>query len=128
MIGCLESGIESKEEGIIKSVINTNIESAENENIEEYMETIHPDSPAYEETRQTMEYLFDTYDLSYDLKDIDVIEITDQMVKVRIVQITKKVSGPEFEDNELTAVHTLKKYNDGWRFWSTDIEKIEYLD
>jgi len=112
----------------IQALLNDNLYAAQQEDIEQVMSQIHPDSPQFESTRLTMIVLFDLYDLEYEVNEMDIIEISDDQAKIRVNQTTKKVTGAEFRDNQVVAVHTLKKYQDQWKFFFTEIRSLEYLD
>lgn len=112
----------------ITSVIYKNLNAAENKDIQSYMATIHEQSEVYAPTKQAMQQMFDTYDLKCELKDVKVIEKSDQEAKVEYVQITKKLNGPAFRNNKLTGIHILKKSDGKWKIYNSETKNIEYLD
>jgi len=112
----------------IISVLYENLKAAENEDLESYMATIHEQSPFYAQTEQTMQLIFTKYDLKYELKELKVIEKSDQEAKVKFIQIAKKVSGPEFRNNKTTGIHILKKSDGKWKIYGAQIKNIDYLD
>lgn len=127
VIGC-QSNEKSVEE-LVTEVIEKNLKYVEEENIDKYMTTMHPNSPVYEKTEQTMEKLVKVYDLEYKLQEVNVISKKDDEVKIEVVQITKKIKGPQFRDNQTKATHILKKDDKGqWKIYNTKINNIEYLD
>ncbi len=65
--GCSSSNTVDKE---IMALINENLRAAQHEDLKAYMVTIHPKTPAYALTESGMKYLFNTFDLSYELDDI----------------------------------------------------------
>ncbi len=116
------------DERAILDVIVANRDAAEEEDLEGYMATIHEDSPLYETTESTMEQIFDIYDLYYDIPRVEFVEVGEAEASVRVTQITGRISGPDFNDNETTAVHTLYMTDDGWMIYGSEIEEIEFLD
>ena len=116
------------DEDAIVAVVYANLEAAEDEDLDAYMATIHEDSALYENTESIMVLLFDTYDLDYEVDDLEILEITKNEAEIRLVQITRRIRGPEFDDNEATVVHTLRRSDGEWFFWESLIEDIELLD
>ena len=128
--GILAMGCSSKtdNDNEITSVIYKNLAFAENEDIESYMGTIHEQSPKYALTEKQIEQTFNTYDLTHRLDSIKVVEKSDQLAKVKYVQITEKVDGPAFKNFKITGTHILKKSNGKWKLFASEVEKIEYLN
>lgn len=116
-----------KADAEIIAVVKKNLEMAQQEDLEGYMSTIAEDSPAYEPTRESMRQIFEIYDLSYELPEVRVLEKTEDTARVYFVQITRKVSGPEFLDNQVTGRHQLKKIKGVWKIFLTEVINIEYL-
>ena len=107
--------------------IYANLEASTQEDVEAYMATLHPDSPAYATTEQLMQQVFDTYDLSYEIADLVVLSVEDDEARVSFVLTTRKISGPEFRDNEITGVFILRQDGDVWKIYSQEISNIKYL-
>lgn len=110
------------------AVLRQNIRAAENENLDAYMDTIHPEAPIYDRTRTTMKRMIGTYDLTYELSELNVTEQTEDKVHVEFVQVTKKKSGPKFRPNRIHGVHILKMHDGEWKLWNTKQQEIKYLD
>ena len=124
--GC--SGTLSQSDKDMFSVIRKNLDTAQEEKLEEHISTIHPNSPAYESTRRIMEQMFSLYDLNYELKDMKIIKKSKTEAEVEFIQVTKKKKGPDFRDNKVKGVHILKDYNGEWKIYNTIINNVEYLD
>jgi hypothetical protein len=112
----------------VTSVIYENLNAMEKRDLQSFMATIHEQSPVIAQTEQMALQLLNTYELSCELKDVKVIEKSDQEARVKYVQITKKVSGPEFRNNKVTGIHILKKSDGKWKIYNTEIKDIKYLD
>jgi ketosteroid isomerase-like protein len=123
--GC---GPKTETDDEITSVIYKNLNAMENKDIQSYMATIHEQSVIYAPTKQAVQQVFDTYDLKCELKDVKVIEKSDQEAKVKFVQITKKINGPAFRNNKLTGIHILKKSDGKWKIYNSETKNIEHLD
>jgi len=124
-ISCKSPSPEEKE---VMAVVKENLQTFEKEDFEAHMKTIHEESSIYEQTKNTVKLIMDQYDLKFELEEIEVLEMAADEAQVRYVQITKKINGPEFKNNRVKGVHTLKKFNGDWKLFSSTVENIEYLD
>ena len=125
LLGC---GTGIPEDEVLVSVIEKNIQMCRDENAQGFMETIHEDAPGYSTTKQGLEQMFDAYDLSYELKETNVLDKSKDEARIHFVQVTKKISGPEFRDNQLEGVHTLKRSRGVWKIFNTEVTNITFLD
>lgn len=112
----------------IKAAVYENVRALQREDLEAYLATIDPGSPVFETTKALTQALFNNYDLKYELNSIEVISTAGNEAKVRVTQTTRKIAGPDFRDNRVVAIHTLRKSNGRWKLFRTDVEKIEYLN
>lgn len=111
-----------------ESVIEANAKYMNEEKFDEAMNTIHKDSPAYPATESMLKQLFERYDLNYKVVIIKVTEEANVEAKIEFVQITSKLSGPEFKNNKATGIHTLKKDGDSWKIYSTEMTDVQFLN
>lgn len=125
LASCSKSPAEDKE---LSEVINRNIEMLQKEDVEGYMKTIDPKSSVYEGTKEILPRLFADFDISYEIKEIAVLEKTDSSASVQVSQVTKKIKGGDFRDNEGVMIHTLVKRNGEWKISDSQIKDIKYLD
>jgi hypothetical protein len=107
--------------------VEANAEFMNKKDIDGVMSTIHPQSPSYEMTEKLVKKIFETYDLSYKLEKVKLIEEKGNEAKVEFVQITTKIKGPEFKNNQTTGIHTLKKDGDSWKIFSTEVTDLKFL-
>lgn len=105
-----------------------NLEAANTEDLEGYMDTIHPDSPYFASTRTTMQNIFATYDLSYDITDIELLEQTDTEARVRFTLVTERITGPEFNDNIVNGVFNMRIDNGVWKIYDQTLDEVEYIN
>jgi hypothetical protein len=122
-IGCGNSEVPKA-----KQVIRDNLKAAENENVEAFMDTRHPESPQFERTRMIMKRTFETYKLSYEVRNLSLDKKTDDEIHLKFTQVTRKESGPKFRDNKLQGVHILRKDDGKWKIYKTEKDQVEYLD
>jgi len=108
-------------------VIEANAKYMNEENLEKVMGTIYKDSPAYQTSEMLIQKLFEVYDLNYKIIDMKVLEDNGSEAKVEFTQITTKISGPDFKDNKSTGIHLLKKEDDSWKIFSTQLNDVQYL-
>jgi hypothetical protein len=124
--GC--SSDKGKDEQEIKDVIYKNIQAGNNEDVAAYMSTIDKENKNYGRMEEMMNKIYSTYDLSYQVKDLKIIELKDNEAKVQFVQITKKIKGPTFRDNRILGIYTFHKTNGEWKIYDTQITKMDYLN
>jgi hypothetical protein len=110
------------------AVIYENIRASNAEDMQAYMATIHPDSPAYATTEEMLGQVFETYDLSYRVSGINVVEENSREVQLSFVLVTRKINGPAFRDNQVSGIMILRKDGDAWKIYDQKVENIQYLD
>jgi len=113
------------EEEIIKNeilkVLQKNLDATEKEDVAAVLETIHEDSPQLTSTKEGMEYVFNNFDMKYELEDVKFISITNEEVKVIYQQTTKAINGAGLANTRAIGIHTLKKSKDGkWKIFTTE--------
>ncbi|AFH50444.1 Hypothetical protein IALB_2741 [Ignavibacterium album JCM 16511] len=107
--------------------IEANAKFMNEEDFDGVMSTIHPESPSYSTTEKLVKKIFDTYDLSYKLEKVKLIEKNGNEAKVEFVQLTTKIKGPEFKNNRTYGIHTLKLDGDSWKIFSTEVTDLKFL-
>lgn len=124
--------ISEEERNEVYGLIEWNLYYARTEDLNGYMWTIHPDSPVYSETEAQMAALFREYDLAYNIDEWEILSVSPESARVRVVQTTMRLAGADpFRDNRLEAVHTLRKNHEGeWKLYSTEIREssLEFLE
>lgn len=124
-----EADIDAAVKAAILDVVNANIEATAAEDVEAAMATIDPSSPLAVSTAQTMKFLFEMYDLEYEVEQLNVVDATDTEAYVYTVQTVRKIDGPDFTDSRSKAVHYLKKQADGsWKLYSSYLIATEPLE
>ncbi len=113
------------EEEIIKNeilkILQKNLDATQNEDVAGVLETIHEDSPQLSSTKGGMEYVFNNYDMKYELEDVKFISISSEEVKAIYMQTTKAVGGGSFANTRSVGIHTIKKSKDGnWKIFNTE--------
>jgi hypothetical protein len=111
----------------IKGVVLKNLAACENEDSVAMMATIHTQSPSFLITKQQVEPMFENYDLKYKLTYFKYIGQDGEYAVARIRQLTEKVAGGYFQNNEIDMIQVFKKENDEWKYWSQVIIDVKYI-
>ncbi len=109
-----------------EATVRSNLRGFEQESIEVVKQTMHPDSPAYDQTVQQASQMFSQYELEYSLT-IRGTRTNGDRAEVDVTQTTRKISGPQFRDNRIEATHDVRTYQDHWRIYDTSVSDVEYL-
>jgi hypothetical protein len=117
----------SSEQAAIKLLIQQQFKALNERNPEAYMATLDPKSPGFQLTKSTISEVFKRL-LKYEPTKIEILGISENEAKVRIEQTTTKIEGPPFRDNKMVILHTLRQSNGEWKFFSSEVEKIQYLN
>lgn len=113
----------------ILKVLNDNVKFTNEENLAGVINTIGGSDDLIQMTEEVYEQLFDIYDLNNTIDNTKIIYYADGEAAVYTEQTTKKVKGPEFQDNVTEVVHTLQKDTDGaWKIVTSSILNAEPLD
>lgn len=116
------------DEDLIKAVFQANLDYTSKEDLNGVLSTLDENSPAYAQNKQIYSQIFQAYDLQYTLENVQIINYTADEAFVYAVQTTKKLKGPEFNDNRATTVTTVKKGADGkWKLVQTYSLGVEAL-
>jgi len=107
-------------------VLNENVQSANVEDIDAYMATIHPNSSMYLQTETTLKQVFALYDLDYKVYDMRVTSLTSNEARVHFSLLTRKRSGPDFRNNIIIGRMILRPDNGVWKIYGQEVEKVQY--
>jgi len=118
----------NSEDSAIIDAVKENLAATEAEDVDRVMASMHPKSPAYNNTKNMLNMIFKMFDVKYELASLKVVKVEGDTATVAFEQITRKVSGDAaFKDNRVIGQHTLKKSGGKWLIYSTKIDKVEYL-
>jgi len=118
-----DEGIESK----LRSVVEKNFSVAEEEDLEKYMDTAHPQSPTYQQTRKLAKRMMDRYDLEYELLLFNYIGEDGKYQLARVKQKTTNTSEAAFRDNIIVNIWAFRKHEGEWKNWNTMLLEREFL-
>ncbi|MDZ4681597.1 MAG: hypothetical protein SH848_17270 [Saprospiraceae bacterium] len=111
----------------IVAAIYANVHGMIVEDLELTMSTLHPENPGFAGTRELIQQIFGHYDLRYEIRDIQLLQYAPDLAVVQVVQRTIKASGPDFIDNEVIVLHTLKKDDRAWKIYGSAAKQITAL-
>lgn len=117
----------SSDESEIRNVLQRQARALEGDDLDTYMDTLHPESPVYDESQQTTEALMEEYDLQIDLQ-IDEIQVDGDEAEVDVTQETRIAeSDPDFQENRSEIVHDCRPYEGEWRVYNSTLVDREPL-
>ena len=110
----------------IRAFLINDMRNLERENLEAALQSFLPEMR--DSAKAQLQPLFDRYDLRYNLVNMRVVSYSGNRAVVRVTQETRKVSGPQFQNNRLIAEHTLIKIGRKWFYADTKVIDIQMLD
>lgn len=108
--------------------IRAQVKALNKRDAEGALAAMHPEAPGLTNTRATTQQITATYDLIFMIQSLKLESATPDEARVSFTQVTQKVAGPEFRNNRVAGVHTLRKFQGTWRIYSTEVGEIEYMD
>ena len=115
-----QTNIDQKLAGEIIAVIKENLAATQAKDKERVLKTIHKDCPQRKSTIEGMDYIFENYDMDFNLEKVEVIEISGDEAKVYYQQTTLATRGQGFPPNRSTGIHILKKETGKWKIFKTE--------
>ncbi|MYF54670.1 hypothetical protein F4225_02605 [Candidatus Poribacteria bacterium] len=109
------------------AVILENLKASTEEDIDAYLDTIHSDSPTYQQTEQLTKQMFEIYDVKYETHVFRYVCRDGDYAIGRFEFSTIRVAGPGFQDNRLDTFHIFCKENDQWQIWGQVTLTAKYL-
>ena len=112
----------------LKAVVDANVLACNQRDIEAYMLTLHSKSPGALETRTQLADLNKQYELAYRVLSYGFIGSDADYAVARIKQETRKLKGPEFQNNEIDMMQSFRKEKGVWKVWTTSILEVKFVD
>jgi hypothetical protein len=112
----------------INSMVISNVQATQEENLDAVLQTIHTQSPGYLATKQQLVPLFDNYDLKYEILSFKYIGRDNEYAVARVKQSTKKLSGPAFRNNVVDMIEVFRQEKGQWKFWNQVILEVTYTN
>lgn len=111
----------------LKSVVQKSFKMANAEDLEGYMDLMHPNSPSYQRTRRVTQQLMDRYDLNYELISFEYVGTNGKYQLARVEQKTTNKSDAAFRDNNTVNLWAFRKDDQKWKSWNTMLLEREFL-
>jgi hypothetical protein len=118
----------SEEESAVLNAVYENIAAANSENIDRYMASLHSQSQNYEGTRERLEILYQDYDLTAIISEIELFRYTTAEARVHFTLETRKREGPDFRENRISGTFILRPEDGQWKLYDQVVSRFEYLD
>ena len=112
----------------IESLVKTHVQQTNDENLSGVLATLDSKCPDYPQQAAMMPKLFEQFDLTYSLEQLNILSTEDKTATIAITLCTEKRSGPAFRDNRIQQLITINKTDDGWKLCAGKIMNIQYLD
>jgi tRNA U34 5-carboxymethylaminomethyl modifying GTPase MnmE/TrmE len=100
----------------IEKAILDNFEHMQNEDADAVMEDMH--SQACQQTQQMLQQFYLDYDLKYELLNYKFVGEDNEYAYAKVKQLTTRISGPEFKNNETEMLVIFKQENGLWKEWA----------
>lgn len=112
----------------LEQSVMDNLKGMVEEDADKVMATLHSQSATYNPTAGAIAQLFPAYDLSYEIVSFQFIGYDGELAYARVKQLTKKIAGPAFRDNELDMLQVFKQENGTWKIWAQANMSVKYLN
>jgi hypothetical protein len=123
------SSSQNAQSGIIP-VLYEQVAAHNAEDIDRYMATMHSRYHNSDQMRNTLEDMYQKYDLKTTLSDVEIIEVSGNRAEVSFVLTTRKIRGPAFRDNRIRGIFILRKEDGEWKLYDQKVDQddVEYLN
>ena len=109
----------------ITPIIKELLTNLENEDLNEFIKLIHPESPSYSFIRLYLTPYFSSYDFKYQIESIELIQNINGEINTRVSYKVFKIDGDEFNNQQIIATYKFKKWKENWRLYTAE-EKLLY--
>lgn len=99
----------------------------ETESLDNLMETMHPESPAYMQIKMQMEQMLPAFDMNVELAEFNFVGMDGDYAIARVKMKMEKVSGPMFQDHISDQFFVFKQDQGQWKLWEAAMLNMESL-
>ncbi|GHT03484.1 hypothetical protein FACS1894139_03850 [Planctomycetales bacterium] len=128
-VGAADAGAAVREE--VGKVYTQYLNAMKAKNLGEVIDTLHSQSPAFNQAKQAAAQNMVSYDLTYNITAFEVVGVTKDgaFAVVRAKLETRKAGGAApFEDNELDALQVFSKDGGKWKIWGSVILGVKPMN
>lgn len=111
-----------------ESLAKAQAAAIEAEDMNAYAKTFHSESFALAPSRNMTELLMKSYDMTVRVTKLSLVGQDETFLYARVAVETRKTAGPAFRDNLVESIWVFKKENNDWKFWSSGVLLVTYLD
>lgn len=123
-----EATVPAEEKAKIIAVLEEQFAACNEEDLDRYLATVNPNAFGYAMNKELVEFIFEHYDLNYELNETKIIGYDGNAAYVYMVQTTTKLQGPAFTDNRVETIVKISKQKDGkWLIGDTFILNTEEI-
>ena len=115
-------------EAQIYNVIKRNVNYSQNEDLDGFFSTMDSSTPNLAQAKAAIQQVFAAYDMKYELEKMEIVSVDKDKAVVKVIQVTKKVKGPEFKDYKMHQIINLVKVGGEWKLTTSIILKIDYMN
>lgn len=108
--------------------IYSNIRAANSENLAAYMNTIHSDSPLYNQTERLLKDAFSEFDLSYYVSNLEIEKQSRSEAEIHFFLTTRKIRGPAFRDNVVEGIFIMRPEDGVWKIYDQEVINVQYIN
>lgn len=101
----------------IRDLIYKAFRALEEEDLQMYLSAVHKFNPAYKTTEEFFKPLFETYDLEYDLLEVNIPEKSYDSAVVDVLYTLKEANAPESTCIKVSGYYSLSKYQGEWKIY-----------
>ena len=115
----------------LKDVIIGHTRAVEREDLLGSQKFLHPESNYFSpKAKLIAQRLFNSTDIDYTIEKIAVDYSNEFEAKLTVVLVTegKMTDGSRFRNNRMTQTVTLRKSQEQWLIWKTEVSKIDFLN
>jgi hypothetical protein len=112
----------------IYHIIKKNIAYTQAEDIDGFISTMDQSIPQLEQIKLSLQQTFAAFDMSYTVNKLEVIGVKDDKASVKAAITTKKLKGPEFQDNKMDEIINLVKVKGEWKLGLSQVLKTDYMN
>ncbi len=126
--GCQNKASGGDQQAVI-ATLEKNARATQNENTEEYLSTVHPDSAMYNSSKAMLPGVFAAADIKCAIEESKIESISGDEAVVHYTLLTESVipNDPAFRNNRTKQIVTMRKHNNEWKLYSGKIDKIEFV-
>ncbi len=120
--GVDKDALDEREQAVL-AVVEAHIRTTEQQDVMGHLETFHPQLRT-QNLQQTLIQTWSLYDLEYEFT-VKALEVTGDEAEVSLLQTTKKLSGPDFQDTTILHRFQLVEAEAQWFIGDTTMIKQE---